>query len=548
MFCDKLRYGLLGLAFVFACISHGIAQNTSNEGRDFWVAFPRHEPSNQILANIRLFITAKNNSRGLVQVGGTSIPFTVRANVATYVDVPRALAYLDDADTFPNRGIHVLVDASQPKITVYAHIYAVDRSAATLVLPTESLGSKYYVMGYDQHGPADGFFSYCIVAAQPNTTILIHQRINQSASITTTVTLANAGDVYQFLGTDDYTGTYIEADPNTSACKTFAVFSGSSGISIPFAANASLNPLYQQLYSTNNWGKNYAYVPFSGPDRGSILRIIAQEDNTVVHIDGISTPINLNKGAFYSSDPIPTARMITANKPISVAQFSLSERNADTRNISLGPNYNGEFPVHSDPNMVILSPVEFNTKDITVYTTTLAGIVSRLINVTIKTSASSTFRVNGSIPTGTTFAPIGTSGYSFMSLNVGVPPYAGGETLTSIRLTADEGFNAVVYGFADFDSFAYSAGTNLSTDLFLTTTDHSSHHTLSAGCRDQLLDFKLTLPYLTTELQWTLDPTTSTITQLSPTYNSFVSNGDTFYEYLLQGNSFTTSGNKEIKI
>lgn len=547
MLCGKLRYGLLGIAFVFAYMSHAAAQNTSNEGRDFWVAFPRHEPSNQVLANLRLFITAKSNSRGVVQVGGTSIPFTVNAHVATYVDIPRGLAYLNDTGTFSNRGIHVLVDASQPKVVVYAHLYATDRSAATLVLPTESLGAKYYVMGYDQHGPADGFFSYSIVATQPNTTVLIHQKINQSSSATTTVNLTNVGDVYQFLGTDDYTGTYVEVDPATSACKTFAMFSGSSGISIPFATNASLNPLFQQLYSVNNWGKSYAYVPFSGPDQGNIIRILAQEDNTIVNIDGFSTPIHLNKGAVYTSTPIPTSRMITANKPISVAQFSLSERNADSRNISLGPDYNGQFPVYSDPTMVILSPVEFSTKDLTVYSTTLTGIVTRFINVVIKTSASATFRVNGAVPTGATFTPIGTSGYSFMSLNVGVSPYAGG-ALASIRLTANEGFNAVVYGFADFDAYAYSAGTNLSTDLFLTTTDHASHQELSTGCKDQPLDFKLTLPYITTELQWTLDPTITAITQISPTYTSFVNNGDTFYEYRLLGNSFTTSGNKEIKI
>ena len=305
----KKRLLLLGITFIFAFISHGIAQNISSEGRDFWVVFPRHESSNQALANLRLFITAKSNSSGVVQVGGISIPFTVNAHMTTPVDIPRTAAYLNDAGKFSNRGIHVLVDANQPKVIVYAHIYATDRSAATLLLPTESLGSAYYVMGYDQNGPADGFFSYSIVAIQPNTTVLIHQRINQSISTTITVNLSNVGDVYQFLGTDDYTGTYVEVDPITSACKTFAMFSGSSGISIPFSPSASLNPLFQQLYPVDNWGKNYAYVPFSGPDQGDIIRIIAQEDNTIVNIDGFSTPISLNKGAFYSSAPIPTAHM-----------------------------------------------------------------------------------------------------------------------------------------------------------------------------------------------------------------------------------------------
>ncbi|MFN8406020.1 MAG: PKD domain-containing protein [Sphingobacteriaceae bacterium] len=548
IFCGKKGCGLLCILFAFLFVSVGLAQNTSNDGREFWVVFPRHEASNQALANIRLFITSKNNSTGVVQIGNTSIPFTVTAGKVTSVDVPRALAYIHLAGLFSNRGIHVLVDANQPKVSVYAHIYAFDRSAATLVLPVESLGSKYYVMGYDQHGTtADGLFSFSIVATAPNTTVLIHQQVNQSPGPTTTVTLTNVGDVYQFLGPDDYTGTYVEVDPAISACKTFALFSGSSGISIPFAINASINPLFQQLYPVNNWGKSYAYVPLSGPDRGDMIRVIAQEDNTVVTIDGIVMPINLNKGSFYSSDPIPTAGMITANKPISVAQFALSERNADSRNIALGPNYNGQFPVYSDPNMAILSPTTLSTKDITVYSTSLVGIANRFINVVMKTSACASFKVNGAAPAGAVFKPIGASDYSYMQLNVGIAPYDIG-LLSSLRLTADEGFNALVYGLADFDSYTYSAGTNLSSDIFLTARDHVGQQQVLTGCKNQLLDFKLTLPYLTSELRWTLDSTIPIIIQSNPGYTSFVKDGDTLYEYLLPTSSFSSSGDKEIKV
>lgn len=545
-YCGKKGF-FFSVLLILATVSSGVAQYVSNEGREFWLSFPRHEPSNQSTANIRLFITAKSASRGQVKIGNASIPFTVVANGMSQVDIPRSLAYVNDAGTFSGRGIQVLVDTSQPKVTVFAHIYALDRSAAAAILPLESLGSKYYVMGYDQHGPAAGMFTYSIVATAPNTTVLIHQMINQVRGSTISVTLNAAGDVYQFLGTDDYTGTYVEADPTSSLCKTFAVFAGSSGVTIPYANDASLNPLYQQLYSVNNWGKNFAYVPLNGPDLGDVLRVLAQEDNTQVLIDGVPGSINLDKGNFYTSAALPTPRMIYANKPISVAQFALSQRYSDTRNIALGPGFNGQFPVFSDPTMLVLNPTEWGSKDVSVYATGLVGISRRFINVVMRTSAASTFKVNGGIPVGASFTPIGTSAYSYMQLDVARSPYNMG-MLSVLHLTADEGFRATSYGFADYNCYAYEAGTNISSEFTLTATDHLTGLSLNSACRNQLVDFKLSIPYITTDLEWKLDATLPVISQINPSYTTVVRAGETFFEYDLPGIIFSTSGTKEIKV
>lgn len=542
------------LVFAWASMAISNAQNLSNEGRDFWVTFPRHEPNGATLATMKLFITSKNNSSGVVTIGTTTIPFNVAANVMTSVDIPRSLTYLGSGGYFTNRAIRVTVNTNQPKVTVYANIVSNARTATSLILPVESLGDSYYVMGYNQNGTAgQGYFNYTIVATEPNTTVIVRQQVNQSANpASQTITLTNVGDVYQFLGIDDYTGTYVEVDPTTSACKKFAMFSGSSGVSIPFDLNGSLNPLFQQLYPANNWGVNYAYIPFSGPDRGCFLRVLAQEDNTTVNITGVPFSVMLNKGMFYNTTtPIAAPGMITADKPISVAQFALSERFSDSRNISLGPNYNGVYSVFSDPTMLILNPLQFGIRDITIPSLNVTGPTNKFINVLMKTAATSSFKLNGAAPIGNSFTTLG-GGYSYMQLNVGIPAYSGNSNITgfsTIRLTADESFNAIVYGFGDYDAYAYNAGTILSASAFLTVMDNLTHQALpTAACKNQLLDLKVTLPYISPELRWTLNSASSTIVQTNPAYTPTIVDGDTLYEYMLVANAFNTVGDKEIKL
>lgn len=459
MFLKKSDLLLLITVFFLMFAPKSNAQIVTNQGRDFWVVFPCHLPTDLAnLGQLRLYITSRSDSKGVYMIGSNVYPFTVSGN-SIYVspNIDRNLAYLANTGSYSQKGIHVVIDSDQPEVVVYAHLFANARSAATLVFPTTIIGSQYYVMGYDQNttptSTGSGKFVYTILATQPNTTVLIHPRVNNisQGGPPTKITLANAGDVYQFLGDDDYTGTYVEIDPSTPS-KTFAVFSGSSGTVIPIDCGVkSYDPLFQQLYPINLWGKEYGYVPFNGPDGGDFIRVIAQEDNTAVNIAGIS--ITLNKGQFYTTpNQVTTEEIISSDKLISVAQIALSQYCAST-------NHGSTSDTESDPDMVILNPIKNKTQDATTYSSIQEHIDNEFINVIISTAAASSFKVNGSPPmSSSSFRQLGTSRYSYMQLDLAPYNTSVPKKSISMRLTADDGFNAIVYGFGSFESYAYSAG------------------------------------------------------------------------------------------
>jgi len=462
-------------------------QNISNEGTDFWTVFPTHVPSRAVngvvpYGQLAVFVTSKSNSEVTVTCGNAApVTKSIPANTAVRFDVPRANAYIDGQleanQVLTNKGIHVKVTDGQPKVSVYTHIYGAARSAASLILPFETLGQTYYSMNFTQTNGGNNFLT--LVAVEDDTKIILHENNGNKIPIT----LNKAGDVYEYLapGTEDLTGVYVETDPTTSSCKRFAAYSGSSVIGI--VCYTSQDPLFQQLYPTNSWGKNYGVVPFI--NRKYILRILAQEDNTSVTYNG--TTYIVNKGKFFiESNELTNSTFITADKLISVAQYSLSQDCSAANGGS----------IIGDPEMVILNPIEFNIKGVTVFSSDLQRITNKYVNVLIKTDKISGFRYNGRAP-GTPWTPLdGNSSYSYTQIPVNEE---------SVTLTADDGFNAIAYGFGDHESYAYSAGTNLSSNNYLTVFNTAKNEEGQNGCIGETYNIKISLPYKPDYINWSLD-------------------------------------------
>ncbi|MFD2584287.1 PKD domain-containing protein [Pedobacter vanadiisoli] len=462
-------------------------QNISNEGTDFWTVFPTHVPSRAVngvvpYGQLAVFVTSKSNSEVTVTCGNAApVTKSIPANTAVRFDVPRANAYIDGQleanQVLTNKGIHVKVTDGQPKVSVYTHIYGAARSAASLILPFETLGQTYYSMNFTQTNGGNNFLT--LVAVEDDTKIILHENNGNKIPIT----LNKAGDVYEYLapGTEDLTGVYVETDPTTSSCKRFAAYSGSSVIGI--VCYTSQDPLFQQLYPTNSWGKNYGVVPFI--NRKYILRILAQEDNTSVTYNG--TTYIVNKGKFFiESNELTNSTFITADKLISVAQYSLSQDCSAANGGS----------IIGDPEMVILNPIEFNIKGVTVFSSDLQRITNKYVNVLIKTDKISGFRYNGRAP-GTPWTPLdGNSSYSYTQIPVNEE---------SVTLTADDGFNAIAYGFGDHESYAYSAGTNLSSNNYLTVFNAAKNEEGQNGCIGETYNIKISLPYKPDYINWSLD-------------------------------------------
>jgi gliding motility-associated-like protein len=492
------------------------AQNVSNEGTDFWAVFPTHVPSGNAFARMSVFISSKSKSSGNIIMGGISFPFNVLPNNIAEIDIPRSFAYINDSDAdkiLSNRSIHIVVDNGQPKVAAYAHIYARARSEAYLILPVEAHGKKYFAMdatgasapNTSRDGAAlPGMPFLVVLATADNTVINIKKPLDLFSS---QITLPKAGDVYEILSPSTLSGTEVEIDNPTSTCKTFAVFSGHSGIAID---GSSYDPMAQQLYPVASWGRVYGFVPFK--NRISYAKIIASEDNTTVKIDNNTVGI-FNKGDIYNTAQLSEFVLISADKPISTAQITYSQ---DA--ISASAN-----ALQGDPDMVILNPIEYSIKNITVFSSNLEAINERYINIFIKTKFRNSFNINGSPPTSTWETVASDPTYSYLQEQV---------TDRSLTLTADDNFNAIAYGFGDHESYAYSAGTNLATNQFLLLKNKVTNQETIAACQGQPSDFVLTLPYLLTRIIWKSENGTVIYDDTNPSPTQSVVSGQTLYKYL----------------
>jgi gliding motility-associated-like protein len=543
---------MLNRFIVFFILILGIqqlkAQSTSNEGTDFWAVFPSHVAANfsgvRPLANYSIFITGNQASSGEVTVGTFRTTFVLsQANSVIEVQIPRAQAYIDEAEAgrvLSNRAIRVQVDPGKPKVVVYGHIFAGARSAASLILPKEALGQQYFSMNYISGNTLDdGQNHIVLIASEPNTKIFI--RRNGLDLVPGGIVLQNIGDVYEYLSTNDLTGTSVFVDPITSGCKQFAMFSGTtnSAITIPSgcAGRITSDPLYQQNYPVESWGKSYGFIPFSSRTQsgaltrtnGNYVRILAKDDNTEVLYNG-NLIVTLNAGQFYQTPlPVNQPAYITANKVIAVAQYSLTQTCAGG---GLG-----------DPDMVILNPIEYNIKNITVYSSNKEDISENYVNILIKTAAVASFRINGRVPNGI-FTPLSSfPGLSYLQLNLNQYP-------TQIfNLSASDGFNAIAYGFGDVESYAYSAGTNLASSQSIKAINKITFEEIKNACTNQDLDFVLTLTSPATSLTWQLDITDPLIVQNNPVATPVTRNGIIYYEYIFPRNAgYRIPGEKMVKV
>jgi gliding motility-associated-like protein len=516
------------------------AQDFTNRGKEFWLCFPSHTPNirNGItyFANMRLFITSDKNSSGTVSIPGVfSTTFSVTANQVTEVDVPYSDAHISftDAGTVVRKGIHVQTDAGRPGVVVYSHIYAGFRSAASLILPKAVLGKKYYSMNAPQLSVDGSKSQFVIVAADSVTIINITPRRNGIVGTPFQVTLPLPGDAYEMQSDDDLTGSAIESiSVNGLPCKNIAVFSGSSAISISSDINCrldeSFDPLFQQLYPVNVWGNQYGFVPFQNYTRGNPYRVLAAENNTAVSVNGIQVA-TLNEGEYYPPDnlylPLETNPLfITGSKPVSVAQYAQNSACSGTPGPSPSSGY-------GDPDMVLLNPIEQNVNDITIFSSSRENIYSqgKFINVVIKNTASSSFTINNAAPVVSwQTLPFPGGGYSYAKI---ILP----DNLNAFKLKADSAFNAIAYGVGDFESYTYSAGTNVK-DLYRTVAVENEFGTgtLPVGCNGRSFRLSFTFPYIPVSIRVQFNGLFPDEIINNPIpVESFILNGKTVYRFRL---------------
>ncbi|WP_439882125.1 PKD domain-containing protein [Pontibacter sp. MBLB2868] len=413
------------------------AQNTSNKGKDFWLAYPAH--LSELRSQMSLYITSTVPTSGTITIPGQNYTanFTVTANMVTVVSVPH-LAYIASSEVIENKGLHV---TTKDPVIVFSHIYAQNQSGSTLALPTPTLGREYYIMSHSDanrsiNSPIPPYSEFTVIALENNTTIQITPAATTIKGVGSgspiTVTLME-GQVYQVQSLSDLTGSKVESiSANGADCKRIAVFSGSSYTRMGCENASSGDNLYQQLYPISAWGQNFATAPAMNRS-GDKFRVLAAKDNTRISVNG-GAPITVDQGKYYDFIT-DKASYITADNPVTVAQYTLTQ------------NCDG---VKGDPEMIILSPVEQTLKDITVYSSPFFAIEKHFINVVMRTAEIGSFRLDAAP---LTFTPIAANPlFSYAQKEVGPGNH---------NLKADAGFTAMAYGFGNVESYGYSAGANI---------------------------------------------------------------------------------------
>ena len=538
------KYLLLLFTTAMGVVSY--SQDFSNKGKDFWIGYANHvrmytsQPAQE--EKMSLYITSDVNTTGSVDISGIgfSQAFSVTANQILVIDIPKTARL--NADGLFNLGIHVT--ALRP-IVVYAHIYAQNVSGASVCLPTNTLGKEYFSVNYTQKSNETPAYSYMLaIATEDNTTIEITPTTNTKqgwlAGTVHSVNL-NKGQIYQVLAENDLTGSTIKSVANSGGCKRIAVYCGSGKVYITnsMCTNNSADNLFQQMYPTSTWGKNFITVSSKNgvvADQTNIYRVVKGDPNAVVTVDGNVIPNSSFTNGFYYEFSGPGVHIISGDKPIMVAQYFTTEN-----------CYGNATP--GDPEMIYLNPIEQTINNVTLYSSQYFQIQQHYVNIVIRNSgtALSSLKIDGQ-PVSGYFYPVPLDPtYSYARIPVQVGTH---------NISSDSGFNAIAYGFGMAESYGYSAGTNLK-DLYQYVTIQNEYGIVNfpAGCKNSPFRFAMTFPYQPTLIKWVFGSTLNGMgvadtTINNPVYDStWVVNGRTLYRYKLNRiSTIVATGTYPIKV
>jgi PKD repeat protein len=246
------------------------------------------------------------------------------------------------------------------------------------------------------------------------------------------------------------------------------------------------------------WGKKYLTTASAGyqsalPLTPNIYRICVTDPTTLVSVNGIPVAVPLQSNFYYELPATTETQLIEADKPIMVAQYFPSQTAC------------GAAANDGDPEVIYLSPVEQSINSVRWNACRNNSINSgkHYINVIIPNTgtAISSFKLDGVTVPATSFTVFPQDpAFSYIILNVAgsnVPPGV------AHAVTSDSGFNAIAYGYGQFESYGYNAGTNIR-DLynFLSPINPYSIALDPVACTGSPFYFSVTFPFQPTSIAW----------------------------------------------
>lgn len=399
-----------------------------SQGVEFVVAFQKN--LNNTNVELSLLISGNQATAGEVEIPGIGFntTFAVTPGLVTRVPLPPG-ALVTESDTVVARGIRV---TAQRSITVYGLNHKPQSTDALTVLPVDALGTVYRPMCHLDRG-TDRRSQFAVVATEDNTVVMITPRaatpghpINTPYSIP-----LNRLDVYQLLtntSNSDLTGSLISSD------RPVAVFSGHSCANVPTNA-FGCDHLCEQMPPVDAWGNHVITLPLATRINGDTFRILANEDDTCVAVDGQTPSVATLAAGQFAQFVLDGANEITATHPILVAQFS---------------NGTSWDAVTGDPFMTLMLPSSQFLRDYTI-ATPQTGFGSNFVNIISPTDAANAglVLVDGNPIPPSEFLSIANTGFSGTAWPI---------TVGSHRILSEHPIGVYAYGFAPQDSYGYFGG------------------------------------------------------------------------------------------
>ncbi len=406
----------------------------STAGTEFWLAVP----PNTIDGNptIELFLAAGAAATGTVSAPGVGFSqgFTIAANDAAKVDLPAAIQ-LANADGTQDLGLHV---TSSSPVTAYLQSTKQYTSEGYVGLPMDALGTRYRNVAFTSNTLGSRL---AVVAASDSTTVTVTPKTamgGHPAGTPFSVSL-NQGQTYQ-VGTNtsgqDATGALITSD------KPVGVFGTHYCANVPVGYSAC-DYLVEQLPPTQAWGQDYLSVRTAARLKGDTYRVVADQDGTVVSVDG-SVVATLNEGEFHET-VLPVGATVTGSegsyintsKPALVAQYG----NGTAYDSSPG-----------DPFMMIVPPYQQYLSSYVLDVASPTGFsFSNYASIIAPTAAVGSVTVDGTaVPSGS-FSPIPGSTFSGAQVSLA----AGVHKLTS---TTEVPIGVSLYGWSPSNSYGFPGG------------------------------------------------------------------------------------------
>lgn len=518
----KKIYKISALIFSLIIFNSAKAQELSTQGKTFWLTFMENIGAtgcgDNTIPELKIVISCDKATTGTVKNPnlGLSQSFSIPAGGGVdTVLIKTFMGYVTGTEGSSSRKMGLLIEANDT-VAVSAQNSKQYSCDAALIYPIEALGVDYRVLSHmgDQSG---SFANNCyrsmftIVATEDNTSIEITPTTatagGNAANTKFTITL-NKGETYQVkagASNRDLSGTLIQA----LNCKKIALFSGSNRSSVIYGScNATFDQLYEQMMPINMWGKKFICIPTiyaKGKQRkADMIKVVANINSTAVRCNGRLKVLSVagQCDTFF----ITSNSVITANKPIALCQYALTEDCDKVTPLS-----------DTDPMMMWVPPIEQSLKDLS-FTCEVAQTINKFfLNVVVKTQYTSTFKLDGATPSATWKTINQDTSYSYIQQD--------GLTLGKHKISCPYGFSTMLYAYGSKGSFGYNAGSAVKPLSFFMNVGGKSSAEFELDtpyfflCQNTSIGFDATASYTPTAWKWLINAPKGLITRTTKSFS-----------------------------